>query len=322
MILHLTNSTVAGAAAMLSAAQRAAGHESLCIQFSDVKPERLMFSQDILPLPLTDETAISIFQDILSRTKIVHVHNWLPGSVENKLLEILSTTDAQLVWHLHQGNLEHPVYRPDAPDVPWDKKIVVAHGFARTFDDFIVMPNCVYRPAATKVQPRPRQSIDPRKPLGVVFSPSSMTNSRWGAKTNGAFNQIVDSMKGTPFLQIFEAVGIHPSLLLTKRHYYDVTIDELITGSFHLVSYEGLMSGNVVFNNADELSMEIFCAALQAPEPPPFLKADPRSIMDELFLLHTDRIRLLDLQKKSAEYYENYLHWSKIVAIFDQMYNC
>ena len=40
MILHLTNSAISGAAAMLADAQRAAGHDAACLQFGALKPEK------------------------------------------------------------------------------------------------------------------------------------------------------------------------------------------------------------------------------------------------------------------------------------------
>lgn len=326
MILHLTNSTVAGAAAMLAAAQRAAGHDSLCVQLSDTKPERLVFSQDTLPLTLTDTTGQAMLRDLLRAAKVVQVHNWLPGKVEDLLLEILSGTRAQLIWHLHQGQLEHPVYRADAPEMAWDKKLVVAHGFARTFDDFLVVPNCIFRPPVQMMA----RAHDPmatgfdswggQAPLKVMFSPSSKSASRWGAKSNDSFDKLISVITGMPFVEMTQAINVNPIALLARRAYHDVTIDEVVTGGFHLVSYEGLMSGNVVINNADLLSLEIFCAALQASEPPPFLLAGEATLVDHLHRLHSDREYLAAQKQRGLDYFDRYMHWRKIVGIFDDIY--
>lgn len=316
MILHLTNSAVSGAAAMLAAAQRASGHEAVCLQLGALKPEMMLFSPGAIPLNLARVAAREILREMLGRARVVHVHNWLPRQVESVLLEYLASTRAQLIWHLHQGQREHPVYLADAPDLKFDKKLVVAHAFARTYDDFLVAPNCLYRPAI----PAMRREIESEGNLRVIYSPSSKAGSRWGAKRNDAFDRLLDFMERAPFLSLTLAEGVNPTELLALRTRFDVTIDEVVTGGFHLVSYEGLFAGNVVINNADRLSMEIFCAALQAPEPPPFLHASTETLFDRLYELDHDRDRLETLKAESRAYFEKYMTWRRVVKLFDDIY--
>ena len=322
MIVHLTNSTVAGAAAMLSNAQRAMEHDSICLQLGDIKPARLQFSPDVLPLDLARDLAVDLVRDILSRAKVVHVHNWLPPSIETVVLECLSISHAQLIWHMHQGQFEHPVYRAEAPDMNWDKKLVVAHAFARTFDDFLAVPNCLYRPtvtAAGTLKPVDAAPID-AMPLRVIYSPSSRSGSRWGAKRDAGFDSVIDLVKRSQFMTLIEAEDVNPLELLLLRTQFDVTIDELVTGGFHLVSYEGLFAGNVVINNADMLSLDIFCAALDAPEPPPFQTTSSTGLFDVLYELNQDRTRLQEQKRAGREYFLKYMHPERIVSIFDEIY--
>lgn len=316
MIVHLTNSAVSGAAAMLAEAQRAAGHEAVCLQFGALKPEMMLFSPGAIPLNLARVAGREILRDLLAKAKVIHVHNWLPRQIENVVLEYLSITGAQLVWHLHQGQREHPVYRADAPELKWDKKLVVAHAFARTYDDFLVAPNCLYRPSVVA----PPRTTDGEGTLRVIYSPSSKTGSRWGAKRDDAFDKLLAFMERAPFLSLTLAEGINPIELLALRTRFDVTIDEVVTGGFHLVSYEGLFAGNVVINNADMLSMEIFCAALQAPEPPPFLTASTATLFDLLYELDHDHARLEEQKARGRAYFDTYMSWRRIVSIFDEIY--
>lgn len=319
MILHLTNSTVSGAAAMLAEAQRASGHEALCVQLADRKPERLQFSPNAVSLDMSRTLSVDLLRELLDRARIVHVHNWLPNKIETLVLECLSASDAQLVWHAHQGQLEHPVYRADLPEGQWDKKLIVAHAFARTYDDFWAVPNCLYRPTAEPFQMAHGTAAAEHR-LRVLYSPSSKTGTRWGAKRNSDFDALIEFIKRSPDISLTEAEGINPLELLVMRTRFDVTIDEVITGGFHLVSYEGLFAGTAVINNADTLSMEIFCAALGTSEPPPFLIASVPTLFDLLYELAHDADRLQRAKTQGQAYFDKYMNWQRIVKIFDDVY--
>ncbi|MAQ84559.1 MAG: hypothetical protein CMH12_15145 [Maritimibacter sp.] len=317
MILHLTNSAISGAAAMLADAQRAAGHDAACLQFGALKPEMMLFSPAAIPVNLSRPAGREILTTMLARATVVHVHNWLPRQIENLVLEHLAATGAQLVWQLHQGQREHPVYLADAPELKFDKKLVVAHGFARTYDDFIVVPNCLYRPSIPSL---PHDAASEGGSLRVLYSPSSRTGTRWGAKRDESFDKLIGFMERAPFLSLTLAEGINPIELLALRTRHDVTIDEVVTGGFHLVSYEGLFTGNVVINNADILSTDIFCSALQTAEPPPFLQAGSDTLFDLLYDLDHDRARLERQKAAGRAYFEKYMNWRRIVSIYDDIY--
>ena len=86
MILHLTNSAISGAAAMLADAQRAAGHDAACLQFGALKPEMMLFSPAAIPVNLSRPAGREILTTMLARATVVHVHNWLPRQIENLVL--------------------------------------------------------------------------------------------------------------------------------------------------------------------------------------------------------------------------------------------
>ncbi len=321
MRLHLSNSTIAGAAGMLAAAQRKCGHEALYFQFSDSGPSRQIFSPDVV-VPTHGDEWVAIFRAAVRQASVVHVHNWLPEYFETILIEELSRSRARRVWHLHQGQFERPVYvADDVPNIQWDVRIAVAHAFCRTFDDFVPLPNCVYRESAMWLAPRVIETRPSRAgQLGVVFSPSSGSQARWSKKSDPEFIEAVDSVRFVPGIDLYVAEDEAPNTLLVRRCAGDVTIDELMTGGFHLVSYEGLLAGNVVLNDGDELALETFRAALGADRPPPFIRCHRDRVVETLLGLRDDLARRRSIQADSRKYYEQYLMPARVVDLFEKAY--
>jgi hypothetical protein len=106
---------------------------------------------------------------------------------------------------------------------------------------------------------------------------------------------------------------------MAVRRTCHVTIDEIATGGFHMVSLEGLCAGNVVINRADyfgKATFSTFCSG----EMPPFTYADDSCIREVLLLLVEDVDETARLQMASHDYFRCHCDPLKLVEVFDAAY--
>lgn len=98
-----------------------------------------------------------------------------------------------------------------------------------------------------------------------------------------------------------------------------VSIDEIATGGFHMVSLEGMCAGNIVINRADYFSRATF-AGFCGGELPPFVYADDDSIADVLLQFADDCSLTAVKQAESYKYFIRHCEPARLVEIFDAAY--
>jgi len=113
---------------------------------------------------------------------------------------------------------------------------------------------------------------------------------------------------------------VTPHELFVLRTRSDITIDEVVTGSFHLVSCEGLACGNVVVNGADALSLAAARAAFQTDEPPPFVRASERNVVEVVTELAASSDQLEETKQQSYRYFAQFLHPERLANLYLKQY--
>ncbi|MEL0439190.1 hypothetical protein [Phycobacter sp. K97] len=315
-VLHISPSALAGAPGMLSEALSDFGHVESSVHFraGDHGNQRDIFSPE--SIPVKDARADkALFMMHFKNADVVHVHNFIPNFVLKWMSEE-KKRDCKYIFQVHSPRYERPVYDDlsDFHGIRFSEKLVISHFHPRHYPDFEIIPNCLYRKAFAK---KPHVILSDA--LRIQFSPSGRSTGRWSAKSSQVFDQAIDFLKNDKRFEFAVFEGVSPQNLSHRRFLADVTIDELVTGSYHLVSYEGLAAGTVVLNNADTVSTDMFQIGFRSP-PPPFLKCDPLGLHELLMELHRDREKLLELRTKSREFFDTWMSPDRISKMYADIY--
>lgn len=315
-VVHISPSALAGAPGMLSEALHDFGHVETSVHFraGDYGSHRDIFSPESIPITASKDDR-ELFMLHFENADVVHVHNFIPKFV----LAWMSQSrrqDKKYIYQVHSPRHERPIYDDlsEFQGIRFSHKLVVCHFHPRQYPDFLIVPNCLYRKAFTY-----RPTIALSDALTIQFSPSGKSISRWAAKSDETFTKVISVLQNDQrfLVKVFENVA--PQNLAHRRSQADVTIDELVTGSYHLVSYEGLASGTVVLNNADSFSLSSFQIGFQSP-PPPFVKCSPLELYDTVVDLKNDESRLVELRERSREFFDQWMTPDRIAKIYADIY--
>lgn len=316
-ILHLTNTTLAGAPGMLSQAINTySKHSSIVAQFNDKSPARAVFQPETLYVDQSDWCK-SWLQNAIAQSDVIHVHNIVPTYVQSILAES-DLSKKKLIYQVHSPLYEPPNFGDVSEDLglPFDAKLVIGHFHPRQFPDFQIVPNCLFRRNMFNHFAGPQN-----KKIRVLFSPSSKARMRWNAKTTPLVTQALAAVDQDPTVEVASFTDLAPEMLIMHRQGADISIDEVLTGSYHLVSYEGLACGNAVINGCDALSIFAFQAAFRTEDTPPFVVANEHNLLRTVMDLTSDRASLEELKTQGREFFWDVMAPERVVPIFLDIYS-
>ena len=313
MIVHFSNSPLSGAVSNLVNALNSIGIDSLLIHTPHIQDTMLTLNATTF-IDNYEKSLMNILK-ISSKSKIIfHIHNWLPYEIESIISHISGLHSIYVIRHFHQALNEHPVYYHSIDEDFVNEYVVVSHGFARTFKNVKFLPN-VSRTNILNIK------TNHTKPLKILFTPSSRKQTRWGGKSNSNFNKILNLIKYNKNFKLFIFEGLSPNKIDSFRNFADITLDEVVTGCFHLVSYEGLYFGNVVINNADLISLDIFAESISSNIHPPFLISNENELYDKLIYLSQNDSLVNDFKEQGKSFFTKYLNPNRIANIYKNFYD-
>ncbi|HAM45868.1 MAG TPA: hypothetical protein DCM67_12725 [Propionibacteriaceae bacterium] len=318
-IVHISPSVLAGAPGMLADAQRELlGHHSVHFRVGDPGPHRDLMSPNSIQITnnAIDREAFLVH---LADAEVIHVHNFVPPLLLRWAASIPAIYDRTWIYQVHSPTHERPLFGDLSADhgVRWHAKLAVCHAHPRMFPDFRPIPNVLYRPFISQ---NVHAAPSPAGPLRVVHSPSTHSQGRWSAKSDPLFELEMDRLKADPRVTVETLEGVSPRKVAMTRHVSQVSIDEVITGGFHLVSYEGLAAGNVVINGADALSHAAFALGFRTTEPPPWIVTDSAGVHQEIVHLINDPGRLAELMAAGHDYFWRVMAPARVVPFYDEIY--
>ena len=198
------------------------------------------------------------------------------------------------------------------------RHLVIAQYHPRMYPECTVVPNIIdiFDEALM-----PDWSVKNEKPR-VVYSPSRIRFQGWDNKgyeeTIPALQKLVDNRAITA-----EVVFNRPySECLSARRRADISIDEIITGSYHLVSLESLSAGLATIAGLDETQRRTL-HELTGSADLPWVIARPESIESVLKGFVADRGLLERTRRASREWMEVFWHpkttTEKFLKIYEEM---
>ena len=309
-IVHFTSTPLVGSPGKIALAQRNQGDDSVCFMASEYPnngPLFKIFSNDSI---LLRKENLDFFKYKIKRADIIHIHNF----IEKDWLDIIINTNsfAKLIYQAHSPLREGPLYYPREFDAVFDVHLAVAQMHPRFYPHYIPVPNLILEPPSFKERAKGDK-------LKVLFSPTHKHPGRWGNKHTSGLGELLSLMHKSKLIDLhYPEKAVAPVELNMIRKESDVTIDEIQSGGFHMVSLEGLAFGNVVINNADYFSKETFRSV--SGELPPFQSNDIDTIYDFLSTLSKDEDLTNNLKKASYIYFKEYCNPMKLIKVYNRAY--
>lgn len=251
----------------------------------------------------------------LSKADVVHVHNYISSVLVvqvNKFFE-----GKKLIFHAHSPLREGPLFTnvSGQMDLSFTDFYVVAQYQPRHYQNYT--PVCNIVPEV--------QCIDSSKTdelIKILYTPAhNRSGGRWNPKGSTKLSSAMDYLSARNKIELKSPPKLSESQLLAYRSLCDVTVDEIVTGSYHQISLEGLSAGNIVINNADFFSIEMLRMAARAEASPPFLLASEDDIggkLEELVKMSSGELSLK--KQESREYFEKYLKPNRLANILVENY--
>lgn len=313
-IFHITPTPLVGAPGKIAYAQQMKGHDSLAVALSDYPKGGPLEKRFLDRTLVIDDFSRDHIENAIKSANIIHVHNFLPPDCVNWLLRL--NPSAEYVYQAHSPVREGPLYvsRAEGDELfDFKVKLVVGQHQGRFYPNFLPVPNLVLSPPSLRLRQKGER-------LRVMFSPTHKQVGRWTSKHSQPLNEVLMALSRLGKIEIISPQKpVHPETLMVIRRSCHVSIDEISTGGFHMVSLEAMCAGNVAINRADYFGMATFSGFCDGSLPP-FLYADDGSIAETLLRLADDWKETARRQKESYDYFRRYCNPLRLIEVFDAAY--
>jgi len=313
-ILHISQTPLVAAPSKVNQAiNQYTSYKSECLILEDYNGNKK--NKFINNAILYTDTSKKKIIDLINQTDIIHIHNNINKDFIALLIKHTKNKDIKFIYQTHSYPKEGPLFFDRSLAMPFrfSKKLAVAQYQPRFHLDFVMVPNIILQ------KPSFKPNYD--KKIKIIYSPAQKNSGgRWSTKYSKELNDTLDYFKNSKEVDIVDISGIHPNELYQIRLNTDITIDEISTGGFHQVSFEGLCAGNIVINGADFISREIMKSISKNKEYAPFVYARNRTIKEVLLKLIENREKLNQIKKESYNYFIENLQPEFLVKRYIEVY--
>ena len=317
-IVHFSPTPLVGAPSKIVAVLKKLGFDSHWIIEKDYPikgPLYEKFSHNAISLDGISPILKGFVIDIIRDADVIHIHNDISQSLAEWFYSLNSS--AKYIYQVHSPLREGPLYieRSQYINLPFYKKMVVAQYQPRQYQNFILVPNLVLDPPSIELR-------EDAQKLKVLFSPTHSRKGRWNAKYSLILEKALNALNDIQLIDVlFIDKPVKPTALMDLRRKCHVSIDEIVTGAYHQISLEGLCAGNVVLNRADFFSKWMLKNVASSEQMPPFINVNDDSIVDVLVKLALEPELCRSLQKRSYNYFVDYLQPERLIENFIRVYN-
>lgn len=313
-IVHITPTPLVGAPGKIAWAQRMKGHEALAVALSDYPKGGPLEKKFLDRTVLLGDFSRHHIEERIMLADIIHLHNFVTKEHERWLQELNQT--AAYVYQAHSPKREGPLYFDRAggnKQIDFKLKLVVGQHWGRFYPSYLPVPNLILSPPSIQLR-------RPEEKLRVMFSPTHRHAGRWTSKYSPALEAALSALENIGKLEIIALKDpVPPETLMEVRRSCHVSIDEIATGGFHMVSLEAMCAGNIAINRADHFAKATYAGFCDG-EMPPFLYANDGCIADVLLRLADDWEETARRQQASYDYFRRYCDPMRLVEVFDAAY--
>ncbi|MCG3808780.1 hypothetical protein I3252_04700 [Psychrobacter sp. Ps4] len=272
------------------------------------------FTRDSLVLNNEEVLNQEIINHFIEGADIVHIHNSIK---EENLEKIFRINDrCKYIYHIHSPLKEGPLFFPQYRKFEgiFEEHLTVAQYQPRIYQKFIPVPNIIVRKPSINL-------IQNDELVRVIYSPTHLRPGRWNNKYSKNMVEVLESLDNIGMIKYINASNMKPDTLFEIRRTCHITIDEIVTGSFHQVSLEGLTAGNLTINAADYFTKSIFNLSIKSNEEIPFYYTNTKDFKKDILNLVANYDLIRDYQKKSFNYAKNNLDPSALISQYKKIYN-
>lgn len=314
-VVHITENPIAGAPIALSKALnkwQSDKVQSRHIAVSD-RNENRIFDHDLL---IGESHKAEIFK-VIQDADIIHMHNfWQNQELFRKWPELWPVVmKKKRCWQAHTQREISWMSMEDGLRDKGAKHLVIAQYHPRLYPECQVVPNIVdifdprLAPSGSQVSQIPR----------VAYSPSRIGFKGWDNKGYHETVPVLQKLVNEGYITA-EVIYNKPwSECLERRSKADISIDEIVTGSYHLCSLESLAQGKATIAGLDAIQVKTL-RDLTGSDDLPWVIARPETLESAMRELVSSPPQLFELQQRSRQWMETYWHPKKMTDIFVKIY--
>lgn len=309
-VVHLTRSPLAGAPSRLVAALNlSTNYSAVLLRHGRISDQQRRHEPNAVAFDGPGTPAWDFCVEQLRAASIVHIHNQL--SIEGLRLLASADPDVPVVFHVHSPPSERPNFfeHSDFLGLEPSLRLVVPHFHPRCYWDYTAIPNVVFPPESG------RYAIPEETPT-IMFTPSHRQGGRWNSKSSRATSRAIESLRARIDVRVAVIEDQAPLELLERRTSASMSLDEVVTGSFHQVSIEALACGSIPINNADDISMATLRMAYQTDVDPPFVRCTDDRLADHVLDLVQDSRGLHDARHASFEFFSSTMNPARVLSFY------
>lgn len=282
-ILHLSETPLSGAPYRLMKVQRLGGHNARLINHRVRYNGRtnMVYPHDILLQRDCDCCTDGVFNreeiySLFDSADILHFHNNVHDVFLLKLYPQLRKylKSKHVVFQVHSPRESLKYVEKDINNKDVNTRLVIAQFQARQYKDFTVVPNAIDI-TDPLYSPKDYENEVPH----IVYSPSNTNLKGWNDK---GFRDVMRVLERLPKDKCtYDVITNTPHLkCIERKKKGDIAIDELVTGSYHLCTLEGLSHGQAVFCSVDSLTVKALMKV--APAAFPVISSSPRTMQTDI----------------------------------------
>ncbi len=254
---------------------------------------------------------------LIQKANIIHIHNTI-SPIFITFIEKHKSSSVKFVYQVHNARREGPVFfnMEDYMPFTFDAKLVIAQHQVRSMPNYVMVPNII------NIKPRLNLLQNNEKPR-LLFLPSHKRNdNRWGVKTTNELEEILDSLHKLKLIELVSPQEkMAPNILANLRKTTHISFDEIFTGSFHRVSLEAFVCGNVAVNGADDISILTMMSFLGTNEKPPFYFINQNDISNGFLELLNNKEKIRKFQQDGYDYFNKYLKPEALIQYYTKIYD-
>lgn len=287
-----------------------------CIAQSD-RNENRIFGADII----IDNTPYEELKQVLEQADVIHFHNFYRNQhLFRKYTDLWQIVmKKKRVWQVHSPRETRWVNLEEALTDHHMKKLVIGQYHPRQWPECTVVPNII---DIWDDRLTPHWTMNEK--LRVAYSPSRIGFKGWDNKSYETVAPVLQQLVDEGYITAEIIHNVPYDECLARRSKADVVIDEISTGSFHLVSLESLSAGLVTIAGLDRIQIDTLLkltGSSEAELPWVIARDNEFSLKRNLVQMADNYSDVVGHKYKSRNWMERYWEPADLTQQFVDIYN-
>jgi hypothetical protein len=289
-IYNISHTPLVGAPLYLSNALAKVGIES---KFGYLMPYKNQAFSDLCKYEIFDLN--SLIDEILTDSRILIIHNFLPKNIEEKLFKSVKKTNHLFVQrHIHSPFYEEPVARRlHDKNNEWVDVVTFLDQFQSTVSGVGKgLPNIIPLELFRK------ERVD-KDNISILYSPSGKKSRGYSAKRGLATEEFLDHCESVGLDVYIPDRVLSISELQDLRSKCHFVLDEIETGAFHRTSLEAIAAGSIPISQANSIFLNQFLDGRCLESSHSKLFSSPLDLLENANILYQrkkEEIKDIDIQ--------------------------